>query len=62
MNKTKASKTSRDQAHTPKSPKGMGDYSGTAVKQKLGRIRDTFGPNYNPLPPSKLKVPPRGVV
>jgi hypothetical protein len=35
-------KTNRNQVHTPKSPKGMGDYYGTGVKQKIGRIRDSY--------------------
>lgn len=30
-------KTSRDQAHTPKSPKGMGDYYGTGIKNPVGK-------------------------
>jgi hypothetical protein len=53
-------KTSRDQAHTPKSPKGLGDYYGTGVVAKLGRMReDSMG--MQSMPPQKLKKPPKSV-
>ena len=29
-------------AHTPKTQRGVGDYYGTAIKQKVGRMRDDF--------------------
>lgn len=56
--KKKTPKTNRNQVHTPKSPKGMGDYYGTGVKQPLGRVvRDTIG--MVNLTPSELKKPPK---
>lgn len=38
--KKRAPKTNRNQVHTPKSPKGMGDYYGTGIVAKIGRMRD----------------------
>lgn len=31
-------KTSRKQAHTPKSPKGRGDFYGVGVRQPVGKM------------------------
>lgn len=54
-------KTSRDQAHAPKSPKGLGDYYGTGIRAKLGRVRDdTMG--MQAMSPKKLATPPKSVV
>ncbi len=53
-------KTNRKQAHTPKSPKGMGDYYGTGVKAKVGKMReDSLG--MNSVPSKKLLKPPRSL-
>ena len=50
----------KGESHTAKSQKGMGDYYGTAIKSKIGRVRDsTVG--LNPLPPLKLKKPPKSL-
>jgi len=46
-------------AHTPKTKKGMGDFYGSGVKNKIGKIRDVTG--YNDLPKSKLKKPPKSL-
>jgi hypothetical protein len=47
-------------AHTPNTPYGMGDFYGTGVKQKIGRVREnTIG--FNAVPPKKLKVPPKSL-
>ena len=46
-------------AHEPKSPKGMGDYYGTAIKQPLGKSRDVLG--VAPLSKSKVKTPPKSL-
>jgi len=46
--------------HTARSQKGMGDYYGSAIRAKMGTIRDsTVG--INPLPPLKLKKPPKSL-
>lgn len=45
------------QAHTPRSPKGMGDFYGTALRQKLGKVRDGMG--MKTLTPKSLKKPPK---
>ncbi len=47
--------------HVSHTSMGMGDYYGTGVKQKIGRMReDSLG--MNAVTPKKLKIPPRGVV
>jgi hypothetical protein len=55
----KASKTSRTQAHTNKSPKGMGDYYGTGMKQPLGKMREGLG--MVGLSKKKLGKPPKSL-
>jgi hypothetical protein len=47
-------------AHTPRSPKGMGDSYGTGIRAKLGRMRDGMG--MVEMTPKKLGTPPRSVV
>jgi len=54
-------KTSRDQAHTPKSPKGLGDYYGTGIVAKLGRMRDE-SMGMQALTSRRMKKPPKSVV
>ena len=45
-------------AHTPKTQYGMGDHYGSAIKQKVGRMReDSMGAR--PVAPPSLKKPPR---
>jgi len=47
-------------AHTPKSPYGHGDYYGTAIKNKVGRMReDSMG--MTPVEKSRLNTPPKRV-
>ncbi len=46
-------------AHTSNAKKGMGDYYGTGVKQKFGRMVEGVG--VNPLNKKKLKKPPKAV-
>lgn len=57
--KKSAPKTNRKQAHTPKSPKGMGDFYGTGIRQPLGKMIDGMG--MQEIPPKKLKKPPRSL-
>ena len=46
--------------HTPKSQMGSGDYYGTAIKQKVGRMReDSMG--MMPVNRQKLGKPPRSL-
>lgn len=47
-------------AHTPNTKFGMGDYYGTGVKAKLGRIIE--GEGQKPVTPQALKKPPKSVV
>lgn len=46
--------------HTPKSQMGSGDYYGTAIKQKVGRMREDSinGPTMGP---KKMGKPPRSL-
>jgi len=47
-------------AHTPKTKIGMGDYYGTGIRQKFGRMReDSMG--MMDVTPEKLKKPPRSL-
>jgi len=46
-------------AHTSNAKKGMGDYYGTGVRNKLGKIVDGFG--MNQVSKNKLRTPPRGL-
>lgn len=54
-------KTNRNQAHTPKSPKGLGDYYGTGITAKIGTVRDD-SMGMHQITPQKLKKPPKSVV
>jgi hypothetical protein len=44
-------------AHTSNSQIGMGDYYGTGIRQKIGRVREGMG--MSPISEKKLKTPPR---
>lgn len=46
-------------AHTAGSPKGMGDYYGTGVRAKIGKMRDGMG--MVQISPPKMKKPPRSL-
>jgi hypothetical protein len=59
MKKAKT-KTNRIQAHTSKSAKGLGDYYGTGIRAKLGRLREGTGMKF--MSASQLKKPPKSVV
>ena len=39
----KRTKSGRKAAHTPKKQLGMGDYYGSGVRAKVGKVRDVFG-------------------
>lgn len=52
-------KKANKQAHTPKSPKGMGDYYGMGIKNKMGRIISGFG--MDSIKSNKLKKPPKSL-
>lgn len=47
--------------HTNFSSLGMGDFYGTGIRQKLGRVRGGYSPLSNPTQPEKLKVPPKSL-
>jgi len=48
------------EAHTMHTKYGMGDYYGTGIKQKVGRMRDD-SMGMTALPPKKLKTPPKNL-
>jgi hypothetical protein len=48
-------------AHTAHTKYGMGDYYGTGIKAKIGTDRGGYSPNYNPVPKSTLKKPPKSL-
>ena len=47
------------EAHTAPTKHGMGDYYGTGVTAKIGRMRDGTMLPGNPVKKSKLKIPPK---
>lgn len=56
-----ASKKNYRFSHTPASSKGLGDYYGTGVRAKLGKIRSsTVG--FIPLTSKQMKTPPKSLV
>lgn len=47
-------------AHTPRSPKGMGDFYGTGIRAPMGKsITDSM--IVAPMSPKKLKKPPKSL-
>lgn len=46
-------------AHTPNTKRGLGDYYGTGIRAKLGRMREGMG--MQEITPKKLKVPPKNL-
>lgn len=54
------SKKSSKFSHTPRSQKGMGDYYGTGIRAKIGKMRsDSMGMVH--MTPKKLKNPPKSL-
>lgn len=56
----KKSKTHKE-AHAMSNKIGMGDYYGTGIKQKMGKMRESYTPMDNPVSLKKLKKPPRSL-
>lgn len=47
-------------SHTPRSQKGLGDYYGTGIRAKIGKMReDSMG--MHQITPAKLKKPPKSL-
>lgn len=59
MNKPKSKKSSGDW-HVSHTSMGMGDYYGTGIKAKVGKVIE--GTGMNSLSPKKLGTPPKSVV
>ena len=48
------------EAHSSGKKFGMGDYYGTGIRNKVGKVReDTMG--FNSVVPKKLKTPPKSL-
>lgn len=47
------------QAHTDNTKYGMGNYYGTGIRAKIGRMREGVG--MQEITPKELKTPPRSV-
>jgi len=47
-------------SHTPRSQKGLGDYYGTGIVAKIGRIRDD-SMGMHQITPAKMKKPPKSL-
>jgi len=48
-------------AHTANTRFGMGDFYGSGVRAKVGKIRDVYEPGANPMSPKSLKKPPKSL-
>ncbi len=48
------------ESHVPNTKKGMGDYYGTGIKQKVGTSRVNML-TYSSVTPQKLKNPPKSL-
>jgi hypothetical protein len=59
MVKKASTRVNRHQAHTARSPKGLGDFYGTGIVQPLGRMRSGMGQEI--LSPKKLKKAPKSL-
>ena len=55
----KLPKAKTKQAHTSQSKMGMGDYYGTGITAKIGRMRE--GTGFEELTQKKLKTPPKSL-
>jgi hypothetical protein len=58
MKKVKGLSKSK-QAHTMNTKYGMGDFYGSGIRAKQGKIRDMNLPGVNPVQGKKLKKPPK---
>ena len=55
----KIPKAKTKQSHTSQSKMGMGDYYGTGLTAKIGKVRDVTG--FQPMSKKKLKTPPKSL-
>lgn len=53
----KIPKTKRTEWHTSKNKMGLGDYYGTGITAKIGKMREGMG--FEALSKKKLKTPPK---
>jgi hypothetical protein len=60
LKSTKFKKPYKGAAHTPASSKGLGDYYGTGIVAKIGKMRSGIG--YEEISPAKMKKAPRSLV
>lgn len=57
-----AGKSKHKEAHSSNAKAGMGDYYGSGVKNKMGRMRSTDYPGYMPVNKKQQGTPPTSVV
>lgn len=55
----KKSKKAARNAHTADTKYGMGDFYGSGIRAKTGKMRGMFWVNANPVKPRGLKKPPK---
>lgn len=48
------------ESHTANTKYGMGDFYGTGIKAKIGKVREDFV-NFSPSIQKKLKTPPKSL-
>lgn len=58
---TKSSRAAGDW-HVSHTSLGMGDYYGSGIRAKVGKMRDSYSPEITPLSKKGLKTPPKSVV
>jgi hypothetical protein len=55
-----AKRSRHKEAHSSSTKQGMGDYYGTGIRAKLGKMRDGMG--MYAVSKTKMKIPPKSVV
>ena len=53
-------KNKHKESHASSSPYGLGDYYGTGIKAKVGKVV-SGGIGIDAIPPEKLKIPPKAL-
>ena len=54
-------KTKHKEAHSANAKFGMGDFYGQAIRQKMGRIRQSYSIDSSPVTAKALKNPPKSL-
>ena len=51
----------KKEAHVSNTKFGMGDFYGSGIRNKIGRVRSSFTPGANPVGKKGLKIPPKSL-